>query len=340
MTSQDVMPLTSVVIIGKNEQDTIEPCLMSIFNQTYSEFEIMYVDDNSSDGSLERAQQFKKNMPQSKCKRYEIISVSSGYPSKNRNTGSKMANGTIIAFIDADCIAEPNWLVDLVANLPKEGGLVGGPLTLIHKDNSKTTKAIDSVLTTFLGSGGSAQFYEIKDDRQVSAVPAGNMAIHKQLLEKLGGFNEKLRYNEDSFLCYTARNQGFEIFFSAKAKVSHDIGIDSYSEFVSYFKHYGFVRGKNVRSNLNFLTRFNQLSMGLILSGISLLILSFLSITAAIAFVCLITVILSVEIAYSLKLAVTHGSAILFFMFLLFFISLHVTYNVGFIYGFISNKRI
>lgn len=318
MVGQDIMPLTSVVIIGKNEQDTIESCLMSIFSQTYPEFEIIYVDDNSSDGTLVKAQQFKKNIPHSKCKRYEIISVYSGYPSKNRNSGSKMAKGSIIAFIDADCIAEQNWLLNLVSKLPKDGGIVGGPLILIHNDNSKTTNAIDSVLTTFLGSGGSAQFYEIKEDRQVSAVPSGNMAIHKHLLEKLGGFNEKLMYNEDSFLCYTARKKGFEICFSAQAKVSHFIGIDSYKEFVSYFKQYGFVRGKNVRNDSNFLTRFNQLSMGLILSGISLLILSFLSNTAAIAFVSLITVILSVEIAYSLKLAVTHGSVKLFFMFLLF----------------------
>ena len=334
------MPLTSVVIIGKNEQDTIESCIMSVFNQTYPDFEIIYVDDDSSDETMVKAQRLKNIMPNKNCKRYEVISASTGYPSKNRNIGSKIAKGTVIAFIDSDCIAEPDWLLHLINKLPNGSGVVGGPLTLRHKNNSKITKAIDSVLTSFLGSGGSAQFYEIKEDRQVAAVPAGNMAIHKHLLEKLGGFNEKLRYNEDSFLCYTARKLGFEIYFSAKAKVSHYIGIDSYSDFISYFRQYGFARGKNVRGDLNFLTRFNQLSLGLIFSGISLLILSFLSNTAAIAFVCLMTVILSVEIASSLKLALVHGSVKLFFTFLLFFISLHVMYNLGFVHGFVSNKKI
>jgi glycosyltransferase involved in cell wall biosynthesis len=338
MIKQHEMPLTSIVIIGKNEQDTIESCIMSIFNQTYPDFEIIYVDDNSSDDTMVKAQRFKNIVPNKNCKRYEVVSASTGYPSKNRNIGSKIAKGTVIAFIDADCIAEPDWLFNLISRLPNESGVVGGPLTLMHKKNSNITKAIDSVLSSFLGSGGSAQFYEIKEDSQIAAVPAGNMAIHKHLLEKLGGFNEKLRYNEDSFLCYTARNLGFKIYFSAKARVCHYIDIDSYSDFVSYFRQYGFARGINVRRDLNLLGKFNLLSLGLIFSGVSLLILSFFSSTAAVAFVCLIILILSVEFAYSLKLATAHGSVKLFFMFSLFFMSLHIMYNLGFIHGLISYR--
>ena len=338
MIEQHEMPLTSVVIIGKNEQETIESCIMSIFNQTYPDFEIIYVDDNSSDETMVKAQRLKNIVPNKNCKRYEVISASTGYPSKNRNIGSKIAKGTVIAFIDADCIAEPDWLFNLINKLPNDSGLVGGPLTLRHKSNSKITKVIDSVLTSFLGSGGSAQFYEIKEDRLVAAIPGGNMAIHKHLLEKLGGFNEKLRYNEDSFLCYTARKLGFKIFFSAKARVSHYIGINTYSNFVSYFRQYGFARGINVRRDWNLLAKFNQVSLGLIFSGVCLLILSFFSSTAAFAFVCLIILILSVEFGYSLKLAMAHGHVKLFFMFSLFFISLHLMYNVGFIHGLVSKK--
>lgn len=340
MVEQNETPFTSVIIIGKNEQGTIESCIMSIFNQTYPDFEIIYVDDDSSDNTMVKAERLKNIVPNKNCKRYEVISASTGYPSKNRNIGSSIAKGTVIAFIDADCIAEPDWLFNLISKLPNESGLVGGPLTLRHKNNSKITNVIDSVLTSFLGSGGSAQFYEIKEDREVAAVPAGNMAIHKHLLEKLGGFNEKLRYNEDSFLCYTARNLGFKIFFSAKARVSHYIGINTYCNFVSYFRQYGFARGINVRRDWNLLAKFNLVSLGLIFCGSSLLILSFFSSTAAFAFACLIILILSVEFAYSLKLAMTHGSVKLFFMFSLFFISLHLTYNIGFIHGLVSKKII
>ena len=339
MIKQHEMPLTSVVIIGKNEQDTIESCIMSIFNQTYPNFEIIYVDDDSCDETMVKAQRLKNIKPNKNCKRYEVISASTGYPSKNRNIGSKIAKGTVMAFIDADCIAEPDWLLNLINKLPNESGLVGGPLTLRHKNNSNITKAIDSVLSSFLGSGGSAQFYEIKEDRQVAAIPGGNMAIHKHLLEKLGGFNEKLRYNEDSFLCYTARKLGFEIFFSAKARVSHYIGINTYSNFVSYFRQYGFARGINVRRDWNLLAKFNLVSLSLIFSGVCLLILSFFSNTASFAFVCLIILILSVEFAYSLKLAITHGSVKLFFMFSLFFVTLHLMYNLGFIHGLVSKKK-
>ena len=318
MIEQHEMPLTSVVLIGKNEQDTIESCIMSIFNQTYPDFEIIYVDDDSSDETMVKAQRLKNIKPNKNCKRYEVISASTGYPSKNRNIGSKIAKGIVIAFIDADCIAEPDWLFNLINKLPNDSGVVGGPLTLRHKSSSKITKVVDSVLTSFLGSGGSAQFYEIKEDRQVAAIPGGNMAIHKHLLQKLGGFNEKLRYNEDSFLCYMARKLGFKIFFSAKARVSHHIGINTYSNFVSYFRQYGFARGINVRRDWNLLAKFNLVSLSLIFSGVCLLILSFFSNTATFAFVCMIILILSVEFAYSLKLAMAHGSVKLFFMLSLF----------------------
>src|SRR5437867_12047081 len=100
-------PLISVIIIGKNEKDTIEKCILSIFNQSYPNFEIIYVDDKSTDNTLEKAHQLKNILESKKnCKGYLILSVETNFRSKNRNIGIKASKGSIIAFIDADCIAE------------------------------------------------------------------------------------------------------------------------------------------------------------------------------------------------------------------------------------------
>jgi len=83
-------PLVSVVIIGKNEKDTIERCILSIFNQSYPNFEIIYVDDKSTDNTLEKANQLKNVLgSKKKCRRYLTISVETDFPSKNRNIGIK-----------------------------------------------------------------------------------------------------------------------------------------------------------------------------------------------------------------------------------------------------------
>jgi len=340
MIEDDNFPLVSVVIIGKNEKDTIDKCILSIFNQSYPNFEIIYVDDKSTDNTLEKAQQLKNILDSKKnCKRYLTLSVETNFPSKNRNIGIKASKGGIIAFIDGDCIAEHDWLASLHEQFSTNVGIVGGPITLAHSRNSITTKAIDIVLASYLGSGGSALFYQIKGDRDVNEVPAGNLAVYKQLLEKFGGFDENLRYNEDSDLCYRVQEEGYRIIYAAKARIYHFIGIDSYTGFMSYFKRYGFERGKNTARNSKFLTLFNLLSLALVVSALSLVILSFFFSNAPIIFFYLFIGVVLIELTVSLKLAVANKCIKLLFLLMTFFIALHNTYNIGFIFGYMAGMK-
>ena len=340
MIEDDNFPLVSVVIIGKNEKDTIDKCILSIFNQSYPNFEIIYVDDKSTDNTLEKAQRLKNILDSKKnCKRYLTLSVETNFPSKNRNIGIKASKGGIIAFIDGDCIAEHDWLASLHEQFSTNVGIVGGPITLAHSRNSITTKAIDIVLASYLGSGGSALFYQIKGDRDVNEVPAGNLAVYKQLLEKFGGFDENLRYNEDSDLCYRVQEEGYRIIYAAKARIYHFIGIDSYTDFMSYFKRYGFERGKNTARSSKFLTLFNLLSLALVVSALSLVILSFFFSNAPIIFFYLFIGVVLIELIASLKLAVANKCIKLLFLLMTFFIALHNTYNIGFIFGYMAGMK-
>ena len=340
MIEDDNFPLVSVVIIGKNEKDTIEKCILSIFNQSYPNFEVIYVDDKSTDNTLEKAQQLKNILHSNKnCKRYLTLSVETNFPSKNRNIGIKASKGVIVAFIDGDCIAEHDWLENLHEQFSTKVGIVGGPITLAHLRNSITTKAIDIVLASYLGSGGSALFYQIKGNREVDEVPAGNLAVYKRLLEKFGGFDENLRYNEDSDLCYRVQEEGYRIIYAAKATIHHFIGIDSYTDFMSYFKRYGFERGKNTARSSKFLTLFNLLSMALVVTAISLVILSFFFSTAPIIFLYLFIGVVLIELTVSLKLAVVNKCIKLLFLLMTFLITLHNTYNIGFIFGYMAGMK-
>lgn len=340
MTDDNNSPLVSVVIIGKNERDTIEECILSIFDQSYPNFEIIYVDDKSTDITLEKAEKLKSILDSKKnCKRYFTLSVETNFPSKNRNIGIKLSHGIIIAFIDGDCIAEPNWLENLVKQFSEGVGMVGGPITLAHSKKSSNTKAIDVVLSSYLGSGGSALFYQIKRNREVLDIPSGNMAVRKHLLDKLGGFDEKLRYNEDNYLCYRVRKEEYRIIYASKARIQHFIGIESYTDFASYFRKYGYERGKNAVRSSKFLTLFNVLSFALIVSAFSLLMLTFLGITAPILLLYLFIAVVLVELAASFKLAVANNSIKLLFLLLVFYITLHNIYNISFFFGYLAGMK-
>jgi GT2 family glycosyltransferase len=340
MSDNSDLPLVSVIITGRNEQNTIENCILSIFSQDYPNFEVIYVDAKSSDNSIEYANKLRVPVEDNaKCKRYLIILAEADSPGRGRNVGVKAAKGAIIAFVDADCVAEKDWLTNLVGHLPVETGMVGGPNVIRHFKKSKAIMAIDSVLSTYLGSGGSPQFYNINKDCETYAVSSCNMAIQKTLFEKIGGFNESLRYNEDSDLCNRMRKGGYTIVYTPSARVDHFLGIESYSDFASHFYRYGYERGKNASKNSGLITRFNALSLVTIIAITSLLVFSIFVSVAFTILVLLITAIISILIIISLKIAITNKSELLFFFVLAIFVTLYAVYNAGFVLGYLSLIR-
>jgi Glycosyltransferases, probably involved in cell wall biogenesis len=329
-------PLVSVIVTAKNEEDTIESCILSIIAQTYPNFELIYVDAISSDKTLEIANRLK-NAAESKknCKRYIAISKKAETPAIGRNLGAEISNGSILAFTDADCVADKDWLENLVLHMSPEIGIVGGPNVLRHKRKSKITTAIDSVLATYFGSGGSPQFYQIKKDRDVYAVASCNMAIQKNLFEREGGFDESLRFNEDSDFCNRLLRKGNRIFYTSAAKINHFIGIETYSQFVSYFYKYGFERGKNAAKDYHLITKFNALSLAVMLTGVCLILLSFISNFAFTILVLFITIFVASIFVISLKIALMNTSLLLLFYVFSVFLSLYTVYNGGFILSYI-----
>jgi glycosyltransferase involved in cell wall biosynthesis len=157
------IPLISIVIVGKNERDTIERCINSVFDQSYPNFEAIYVDSGSTDGTFEIAMRLQSASNNYRyCKRYLPVSVDSNSPGSGRNYGVKVARGDIIAFVDADCVPERTWLENLIKYFSRNILVVGGPNIHTRSTHSRVVNSVYDVLETFLGSGGSAQFLKIE----------------------------------------------------------------------------------------------------------------------------------------------------------------------------------
>ena len=103
------MPEISIIIPVYNAQKTLVDCLQSIFNQTFTNFEIIAVNDGSTDNSLKILNQIKDKIT--------IVSQNNQGAAAARNTGAKIAKSPFIIFCDADVVMKPIMLETMLKTL-------------------------------------------------------------------------------------------------------------------------------------------------------------------------------------------------------------------------------
>jgi GT2 family glycosyltransferase len=199
-------PRVSVVVASYNGAATLKACLESLRNLNYPDYEVILVDDGSTDSTPQLAGQF----PNIRSFRHHTnlgLSVA-------RNTGIAAATGEIVAFTDADCRADEDWLYYLVADLVTgEFAGVGGP-NLLPPDDSPTAAAV------MVSPGGPA--HVMLTDREAEHIPGCNMAFWKTALDALGGFDPIFRKaGDDVDICWRLQQAGLKIGFSPAAFVWH-----------------------------------------------------------------------------------------------------------------------
>lgn len=108
---QDIQQV-SVILPTHNRCDILARCLDSLAGQTYTNYEIIVIDDGSTDHVPEFLKKFASDHPDLS---FQIITNKANIGANaSRNRGIAAAKGSFIAFIDSDCIAEPNWLENLI----------------------------------------------------------------------------------------------------------------------------------------------------------------------------------------------------------------------------------
>lgn len=108
-------PLISVIVPVYNIREYLTPCIQSITSQSYSDLEIILVDDGSTDDSLVKCQEFA-----SQDARIKIISQINGGVSVARNTGLEKATGDFLAFVDGDDVVAEDYFERLILGMQDE----------------------------------------------------------------------------------------------------------------------------------------------------------------------------------------------------------------------------
>lgn len=200
---------TSVIIPVKNGEKGIVRAIQGLLNQSRKPSEIIIVDGHSTDRTIELASQFPVT----------IIYEEYGSVGGARQVGLESASSNYVAFTDADCIPEREWLQNLIDNFAEEYVGIGGGVKNIGKD--KWSEAVSYALNSFLGSANSVQDRIFKEKRIVKSLSGCNCLYRKNDLIKIGGFNTKLRLNEDTELNLRLNKIG-KLLYIPNANILHD----------------------------------------------------------------------------------------------------------------------
>ncbi len=199
-------PRVSVVVASYNGASTLRTCLQSLAALNYPDYEVILVDDGSTDTSPAVAAEFP-GVRTLRHPRNEGLSTA-------RNTGIEAATGEIVAFTDADCRADEDWLHHLVGDLLRSGFVGMGGHNLLPSDDSAVAAAV------MASPGGPA--HVMLDDRVAEHIPGCNMAFHRWALVEIGGFDPLFRRaGDDVDVCWRLQQRGYRIGFSPAGFVWH-----------------------------------------------------------------------------------------------------------------------
>lgn len=211
LTASDALPEVSVVIPVKDRAEDLRHCLNSLKSLAYPQdrLQVVVVDDGSRDETPAVAQQLGATLVRS--------GAVGGGPALARNRGAQEARGEIIAFIDSDCTAAENWLLDLLpAFSDSEVAAVGGFVDGMH-DGSPLDRyeAVMSSLNLgrreMIGGRGGDTFY----------LPSCNLLVRKKAFNAAGGFRTELKVGEDVDLTWRLRDSGWKIQYLPYGIVYH-----------------------------------------------------------------------------------------------------------------------
>lgn len=183
------MPYFSIIIPSYNRAHIIERAILGVLEQTFRDFEIVIVDDGSTDTT-------KSTIHELNDSRIRYIYQDNAGVCAARNTGAKQANGDFLLFLDSDDEVEKSWLEDFYDLANQQYDWLSCNMKLVNLDKSE-------VLVSALNP-----FKNIK--MKGNSIP-GSWAIKKDIFIKVGMFDEKIKFGENVELRFRLNQEKLNI---------------------------------------------------------------------------------------------------------------------------------
>ena len=215
------IPFVSVIIVNHNGIEFVDNCLRSVLDSGYPKYEVVFVDNASTDGSLEYVKRTFDGDP-----RIRFIENSGSFgPAVGRNMGSRISNGKYLIFLDNDTKVMKNCITEMVGVMESDNSVGAAQAKLLRMDTGDYDCAGDYLgplgflIERSSGAKDVGQFDFVADI--LSAKSAASI-IRRDLFNKLGGFDEDFyMYLEETDLSWRVWLNGYRVVFIPKAVVYH-----------------------------------------------------------------------------------------------------------------------
>lgn len=217
-------PKVSVLILTYNSRKYLDRCFISLEKQTYPNYEVVMVDNASTDGSVEFV---RENFPWVK-----IIALDKNYGyAEAYNTAVRQVKSKYVVFLNPDVEVECNWLEELVKVAESDEDIKICGSRILFYDNKDIIQN-DGGWITPIGGGLSRNHLKRAIEVKIPKTPqyvgyahGASMLVDRHTFLKLGGFDpDYFMYHEEVDLCWRAWLWGYKVAYVPTSIVYHDIG--------------------------------------------------------------------------------------------------------------------
>lgn len=322
--SRNNLPLVSIVIPCRNEENFIGKCLDSILGQNYSQdhIEVLVVDGMSKDGTRKILRKYNNRF-----KNIKIVDNKRKITPVALNLGVKNSRGEIIIILGAHSFLKEDFILQNKKYLRKTNAdCIGGVIKSIGKNY--WGKVISFAMTSPFGVGD-AKFRYAKKEGYVDTVAFG--AYKKEVFKKIGLFDEKLSCGQDADFNFRIIKNGGKIFLSPKIKSFYYVRSSILKLWRQYFK-YGFSKATMAKKHRTIVSVRSFVPLLFILTLIFSAILGFFIELFSFLFFIIIFSYLFLAIIFSFGISLKHRLKYFPALVASFFI-LHFSYGIGFFWG-------
>ncbi len=227
-------PSVSVIIVNFNGKELLRRCVASILTTNYPSFQIVIVDNASTDGSVELTKKLFGSNP-----RLKIVENRKNLGhAEGCNVGARVTTGKYLVFLDSDTEMETwsptlkndhshnpkNWLLELVKVMESDKSLgIAQAKIVLAKDNrllDYTCMAIDA-LGSWNATYGSKES-ELEKNLEILAASSGCSIVRRKVFDETGGFDpDYFIYDDDTDFSLRTRLFGYNIVFVPSAVMVH-----------------------------------------------------------------------------------------------------------------------
>lgn len=218
----NIPPLVSIIIANYNGEIYLRTCLASLLQSSVKNYEIIIIDNNSTDTSIEIVNEFAKRDPRIIILRNKI---NKGVPF-SRNKAIQKARGDILVFLDNDTRVDKNWLRGITETFSTDETIGALQCKIFDFHKTDVIQEVGMKLYPYTGFGtplgrGEKDHGQYAKPQEIIALGAAS-AVRKEVAKKVNGFDLKLMHTTDDLdFSWRIWIAGYRVVLAPNSKVYH-----------------------------------------------------------------------------------------------------------------------